>query len=229
MGERLQEIYTRLAGEGRLTSDPAQLAVLPELERIRTALETAQPRKRIGGLFARKAEPVEGLYLWGGVGRGKSMLMDLFFASVEIEAKRRVHFHAFMQEIQAALHAARKTGVDDAILPVAKGVIDEVRLLCFDEMHKNGLNRQLFVPFIDLLQDSMVVWELTSPTDYRQDRLAGEKVYFTPHDASARDAVSDIWSDLTGGGCEPLVLHVNGRDVEADPRGYPAALKRKLQ
>jgi cell division protein ZapE len=135
MSETLTEIYTRLAGEGRLTTDPAQLAVLPEFERIRRALED-QPARRGGlrGLFQRGAEAPKGLYLWGGVGRGKSMLMDLFFASVDIEAKRRVHFHAFMQEVQAGLNEARKTGVDDTILPVARAISDRIRLLCFDEM-----------------------------------------------------------------------------------------------
>ncbi|MEM6391141.1 MAG: AFG1/ZapE family ATPase, partial [Pseudomonadota bacterium] len=115
MSEGLREIYTRLAGEGRLTSDPAQIAVLPELERIRDALEATPARKGLKGLFSKAPEAPKGLYLWGGVGRGKSMLMDLFYAAVDIDAKRRVHFHAFMQEIQAGLHAARKTGVDDAL------------------------------------------------------------------------------------------------------------------
>ncbi|MEM9475582.1 MAG: cell division protein ZapE [Pseudomonadota bacterium] len=251
MSEGLREIYTRLAGEGRLTSDPAQIAVLPELERIRDALETTPARKGLKGLFSKAPEAPKGLYLWGGVGRGKSMLMDLFYAAVDIDAKRRVHFHAFMQEIQAGLHAARKTGVDDALLPVAEAVIRDVRLLCFDEMqitditdamivgrlfealmgagvvivttsnrvpadlYKDGLNRQLFLPFIDLLQERMVVWELTSPTDYRQDRLTGAPVFFAPANAAARDAVSEIWVDLTGGGGgAPLVLTIKGREVE---------------
>ncbi len=250
MGETMGEIYTRLAGEGRLTADPAQLAVMPELERIRAALEAAPPPARgLKGLFRKAPDPIRGLYLWGGVGRGKSMLMDLFFSAVDIEEKRRVHFHAFMQEVQAGLHEARKTGVDDALRPVADEVIRDLRLLCFDEMqitditdamivgrlferlfeagvavvttsnrvpgdlYKDGLNRQLFLPFIALLEMRMTVWELTSPTDYRQDRLAGEEVYFTPADATARDAISDLWIALTGGGGAPLVLAVKGRDV----------------
>jgi cell division protein ZapE len=251
MAETMRALYTRLAGEDRIIPDPAQEAVLPEFERIRVALE-AQPPKQGGlrGLFAKAAEGPKGLYLWGGVGSGKSMLMDLFFAAVDIEEKRRVHFHAFMQEIQTALHEARKTGVDDAILPVAKAVSDDLRLLCFDEMqitdiadamivgrlfqklfeagvvivttsnrvpddlYKDGLNRQLFLPFIALLKESMKVWELTSPTDYRQNRLGGAKVYFHPVDAAARDEVSDIWRNLTGGGGAPLKLTIKGRSVE---------------
>ena len=250
MSESLTEIYTRLAGEGRLTPDPAQLALLPEFERIRAALE-APPRRSLRGLFGKTPEAVRGLYLWGGVGRGKSMLMDLFHASVAIEAKRRVHFHAFMQEVQAGLNEARKRGVDDAILPVAERIAGETRLLCFDEMqitdiadamivgrlfqklfesgvtivttsnrppddlYKDGLNRALFLPFIALLKERMEVRELAAERDYRQDRLAGAQVYFHPADAAARDAVSDIWRDVTGGGGGgALILRVKGRDVE---------------
>ncbi len=251
MSESLQGIYTRMAGEGRLTADPAQEAVLPELQRIRDALEAAPERRGLKGLFSKAPPAPKGLYLWGGVGRGKSMLMDLFYASVDIERKRRVHFHAFMQEVQAGLHAARQTGVDDTILPVADALIREVKLLCFDEMqitditdamivgrlfekmfdagvvvvttsnrvpddlYKDGLNRQIFLPFIDLLKEHMVVRELAAAKDYRQDRLGGEQVYFHPADANARDAVSDIWRDISGGGGgSPLVLRVKGRDVE---------------
>ncbi|MCB2134721.1 MAG: AFG1 family ATPase, partial [Rhodobacteraceae bacterium] len=179
-----------------------------------------------------------------------SMLMDLFHSHVAISAKRRVHFHAFMQEVQAALHEARKTGVDDAIRPVAEAIAEDLRLLSFDEMqitdiadamivgrlfqmlfergvtvvatsnrvpddlYKDGLNRPLFLPFIGLLKDRMQVVELESETDYRQHRLAGARVYFTPAGAEARTAIANIWLELTGGGGDgPLRLAVKGRQV----------------
>lgn len=251
--ESLTAIYDRLTQAGQLRPDAAQRAVLPELDRIRTEIEAQSARRPgfLGGLFGKPPTAPKGLYLWGGVGRGKSMLMDLFHANVAIEGKRRVHFHAFMQEVQAALHAARKTGVDDAIRPVAEEISAGLRLLSFDEMqitdiadamivgrlfqmlfdrgvavvttsnrppdelYKDGLNRPLFVPFIELLKDRMTVWQVESETDYRQHRLEGAQVWFTPASAAARAAIGAIWAELTGGGGDgPLRLAVNGRTVE---------------
>ncbi len=242
----LARAYQDLVANGTLRHDPAQEALMPEFDRIGAALRN--PDK--GGFFRKAPPPPKGLYIWGGVGRGKSMLMDLFVENLSGIAARRVHFHAFMQEIHAAMHAARQKGVDDAILPVADAVSAEVKLLAFDEMqitditdamivgrlferlfaadvvvvttsnrvpddlYKDGLNRQLFLPFIDLIKDRMVVHELTSPTDYRQDRLAGSPVYFTPLGPKARGQMDRIWKDLSGGKSEPLILQVKGREVE---------------
>ncbi|MGB5864499.1 MAG: cell division protein ZapE [Sulfitobacter sp.] len=241
----MRTLYDQMIADGDLRPDAAQKALMPEFDRIRDAL--AQPVKK--GLFRKASEPPKGLYLWGGVGRGKSMLMDLFVSHLGDIPARRVHFHAFMQEIHSAMHEARKTGVDDAIAPVAMAVSSSVRLLAFDEMqitditdamivgrlfqalfadgvvvvttsnrvpndlYKHGLNRDLFVPFIKLIEEKMVVHELASPTDYRQDRLAGTPVYFTPVDAASRAAMDAVWDDLTGGVAEQLVLRVKGRDV----------------
>ena len=108
--DSLSDIYAARIASGELTADPAQERALERLERIRSAL--AEPQKR--GLFRKAAPPPKGLYLWGGVGRGKSMLMDLFVEASPVPA-RRVHFHAFMQEIHAGMHKARKDGVGDAI------------------------------------------------------------------------------------------------------------------
>ncbi|MBK0325712.1 AFG1 family ATPase [Rhodobacteraceae bacterium F11138] len=241
----VSELYAARVADGSLSPDPVQQAVLPELERIGTALSA--PVKR--GLFRRAPEPIPGLYLWGGVGRGKSMLMDLFVDSLDESLSRRVHFHAFMQEIHAAMHAARKAGARDAMEPVATEVISGLRLLALDEMqitditdamivgrlfeklfdagvvvvttsnrapedlYKNGLNRQLFLPFIDLIKSRMVVHELTSPTDYRQNRLQGTQVYFTPISPDTRAEIAAVWRDLAGGAAAPLTLNVNKREV----------------
>jgi cell division protein ZapE len=241
----LRTLYDQRVADGTLAPDPAQEAVLPEFDRIRNAL--LNPEKK--GFFKRAPEPPKGLYLWGGVGRGKSMLMDMFANNMGDIPARRVHFHAFMQEIHSAMHEARKTGVDDAIAPVAADVAASVKVLAFDEMqitditdamivgrlfqalfaagvvvvttsnripddlYKDGLNRQLFLPFIELIKEKMVVWELTSPRDYRQDRLAGSQSYFTPVNAESRAAMDAVWDDLTGGAGEELTLRVKGRDV----------------
>ncbi|MFK7745690.1 MAG: cell division protein ZapE [Roseobacter sp.] len=242
----LTDTYTKLTQDGTLQADPAQIAALPEFERVHDAL--LQPVKK--GLFRKAPEPPKGVYFWGGVGRGKSMLMDMFVQHLDGIPARRVHFHAFMQEIHAAIHEVRKTGVDDAIAPVADDVAKSVRLLAFDEMqisditdamivgrlfealfaagvvvvttsnrepdelYKNGLNRDLFLPFIALIKDRMVVHELVSPTDYRQDRLGGQQVYFSPANAQARQDMNAMWDDLAGGPGVPLVLKVKGREVE---------------
>jgi cell division protein ZapE len=238
-------LYAARLAEGALDPDPAQAAVMPEFERIRAGL--AQPVRR--GLFRKPPEPPRGLYLWGGVGRGKSMLMDLFVETLSDVAVRRVHFHAFMQEVHDAMADARRGGVDDAIAPVAAGIAAELRLLAFDEMqitditdamivgrlfealfaagvvvvttsnrapddlYKDGLNRQLFLPFIALIKDRMVVHELAGRTDYRQSRLSGATVYFTPVDDHARHTLQAVWDDLAPGPVESLTLRVKGRDV----------------
>jgi len=241
----MPEIYARLCADGTLTADPAQEAVMPEFERMRAAL--SEPVRT--GWFRKTPEPPKGLYLWGGVGRGKSMLMDMFAASLTVP-NRRVHFHAFMQEIHAGLHAARQEGVEDALAPVAAKVAQDVRLLAFDEMqitditdamivgrlfealfaagvvvvttsnrvpddlYLHGLNRQLFLPFIALLKERMVVHHLASPTDYRQDRIAGSKTYFTPLGPEAQAEISTLWENLTEGQAAPHTLTVQKRSVE---------------
>ena len=241
----LRTLYDERINAGSLTADSAQVAILPQLDRIRTALMT--PEKK--GFFKRAPEPPKGLYLWGGVGRGKSMLMDMFAQNMGDVPTRRVHFHAFMQEIHNAMHEVRKTGVDDAIAPVAADIAATVRLLAFDEMqitditdamivgrlfqalfsagvvvvttsnrppddlYKDGLNRSIFLPFIELIKDRMEVEELISPHDYRQNRLAGAQSYFTPVNAESRAAMDAVWADLAGGPGDELIIRVKGRDV----------------
>jgi cell division protein ZapE len=240
----LPDLYAERTAAGTLKPDEAQIAALPAFERIRAKL--AEPVKK--GLFRKAPEPPKGLYLWGGVGRGKSMLMDLFVDTLTVPA-RRTHFHAFMQEIHTEMHRLRKAGVEDPIKPISKEISDNYKVLAFDEMqitditdamivgrlfeqlfnagtvvvttsnrlpddlYKDGLNRQLFLPFIALIKERLEVRELVSDKDHRQDRLSGAKVYFTPADAEARAQIDVLWDELTHGIEEPLTLHVKGREI----------------
>ncbi len=252
MTDDLATIFGDLVAKGQLRPDPAQMAVLQQMQGLKDWLEANVTRKvgLFAGLFARPVQPPKGFYLWGGVGRGKSMMMDLFCDKVNIPQKRRVHFHAFMQEIHRALHDARKSGVDDALAPVAEALCRDLRLLALDEMqisditdamivgrlfdkllaggvvivttsnrppddlYLNGLNRALFVPFIEMLNDRLEVLHLQSPTDYRQHRLQGARRYFHPA-GKARAEIDALWNDLTGGAPpQVLSLPVNGRQVE---------------
>jgi len=261
--------YTSLVSRGDLTPDPVQEEAIAELARLGRAL--CQWHGRARGLFARwrKSPPVPtGLYLWGGVGRGKTLLMDLFFNNLppELETlpKRRVHFHEFMIEMHAAIDGWRRMSEDerrhhpgfrnrdgdDPIPPVARATAAQAKLLCFDEfqvtditdamilgrlfeglfaegitvvatsnrhpddLYKDGLNRQLFVPFIDLFKSRLSIRHLQSARDYRLERLAGEAVYHTPDDNKAQAAMDRSWQKLTAGARERQdVLKVGSRTI----------------
>jgi cell division protein ZapE len=139
--------YRALVREGTIDADPVQALAAEKLQGLANALRHYRPngggttwRERLG-LARRREEPApQGLYLYGPVGRGKSMLMDLFFRAVPIERKRRVHFHAFMVEVHEALHRRRSEGGDnDAISWLAQQVLEEAWLLCFDEFQVTNI------------------------------------------------------------------------------------------
>lgn len=241
--------YRSALASGALKPDAAQRAAAEKLN----ALGRHLARYRPSGFFSflRKAKAPRGLYIWGDVGRGKSMLMDLFFADAVIAPKRRAHFNAFMADVHARLHAERaKGGASDPILAAAGALAAEARLLCFDEfqvtdvadamilgrlfeqlmeqgtvvvatsnvapehLYEGGLNRQLFLPFIDLIEERLEVVELNGPTDYRLHRLSGHPVYLTPLSPATDAAMDAAWRRLTD--CaygEPARLTVFGRSL----------------
>lgn len=124
------QAYDALIAAGELRSDAEQRAAAVRLDALAAELE----HPRTTGFLRKRAVPARGVYLWGDVGRGKSMLMDLFFAQVAVERKRRVHFGEFMQEIHGRIAVERRKEAGDPILPVAHDIAGEARLLAFDEM-----------------------------------------------------------------------------------------------
>src|ERR1044072_5606672 len=123
--------YDRLIKAGELKPDPAQERAVAALDRLAATVAESGFFSR---LFSKQRDGPAGAYLWGGVGRGKSMLMDLAFEHIDIVPKRRVHFHEFMIEVHARLRKARESEEGDPIEPVAEQIADEAKLLCFDEM-----------------------------------------------------------------------------------------------
>lgn len=246
MESPLAAYHARLAG-GALAEDEAQERVAMRLDGLAGELGRWNPE----AWFGRKTAP-RGLYIWGPVGRGKSMLMDLFFDAAPIRKKQRVHFHEFMLARHAFLRDARARGVgaDHLIAQAAKDVSDEARLLCFDEfavtdiadamilgrlferlfasdvvivatsnrvpdeLYKNGLNRQLFTPFIDMLKRNLDVIELAAARDYRLERLMAAPVYYAPLGPAADEAMDAAWNRLTFNSApQHVTLDVNGRPL----------------
>jgi cell division protein ZapE len=137
---RVSERYAELVAAGELRPDPEQAAAAARLDQLQQQLEAPAPAPGLmGRLLGRKPPPpVRGIYMWGGVGRGKSMLMDLFHDNLAITAKRRAHFHEFMLDVHARLREERKKESGDPIMPVAQAIARETRVLCFDEMVVNN-------------------------------------------------------------------------------------------
>lgn len=254
MPSHIARAYAERLKSGVLTADPAQSAAIDALTRLEKDLG-----KR--GLFGGVSE-VQGLYLWGPPGRGKSILMDLFFAHAPEPRKTRAHFHAFMARVHDLIRqwreGDRKTRQavfgthkgDDPIEPVAALIASEARLLCFDELqvtdiadamilgrlfdglferkvvvcitsnrapdalYKDGINRQLFLPFIARLKERCQVLELTGARDWRLDRIKASRVWYSAADAGGAEGFEQLWADLRGNMPEcPAHLAVLGRDV----------------
>ena len=146
--------YHALVAAGELRPDPEQAAAAARLDALQQELETEPKGGFLSRLIGKAPEPPRGVYLWGGVGRGKSMLMDLFHDCLQITDKRRVHFHAFMLEVHQMMRAWRQSDPGDPIPNVARDLAQNVRCLAFDEMVVNNsadamIMSRLFTALID--------------------------------------------------------------------------------
>ncbi|MFZ4607384.1 MAG: cell division protein ZapE [Caulobacter sp.] len=263
--------YRERLSRGEIRPDAAQEQALGALSRLEGDLNAlSEPGF---SSFFRKPKGARGLYLWGPVGRGKSMLMDLFFDSAPIAKKRRTHFHVFMAEVHRDIDAWRKGDAaarkarfgqakgDDPIQPTAERIAESARLLCFDELqvtdiadamilgrlfealfalgvtlvatsnrppddlYKDGLNRQLFLPFIGMLKDRLEVVAIRGPVDFRLDRLRGARTWLAPDDPDNGREFDRLWADMLDGAPETgATLEVLGRKLHL-PRASGGLLR----
>jgi cell division protein ZapE len=254
ISDLLEGQYNHLVAQGRLQYEENQLIALQQLQNLLDNLCLAAQHKQKSSwykLLIPKPVAPQSLYLFGHVGRGKSMLMDLFFEACPTSQKRRVHFHAFMLEVHTYIHQWRQQHHTDAISALAKHIIASVQLLCFDEFHvsdiadamllmrlfgklfdaglvvvmtsnchpnqlyPDGLQRELFLPFIVLLQEKADVIELIAKYDYRLSHLqALKRTYCYPLDEQAAAFIRESYNELTDfSSLKSGVLEVLGRNV----------------
>ncbi len=279
--------YIEMINLGELKEDARQAEIVEIFQHLHQILSIKNKKKEknfFSKIFSAGKEDVdiEGLYIYGDVGRGKSMLMDLFY-DLAPGQKRRVHFHAFMLEIHQEIHEWRYmkpqdrinkvgTDIDDPIQPLAASIAEKSPLLCFDEfqvtdvtdamilgrlfealfargvllvltsnripddLYKDGLNRGLFLPTIELIKNKLEVVELNGPMDYRLERMKGMEVYHFPLGEKATKELSNAFWRLTDHEVDdrtevgPDTIEVQGRvlTVPVASRGVAVVSFKKM-
>jgi cell division protein ZapE len=238
-------------GHNRDTAQENVVELLADLQVRLQAKQSWTAKLRLiifGGDREYRGEP--GLYIWGGVGRGKTFLMDLFFETTEIAAKKRIHFHRMMHDVHRRLKAL--DDVADPLDTIAADIASETRLLCFDEffvsdiadamllarlldglfrrgvtlvstsnsspdeLYKDGLQRQRFVPAIELLHRFTYVQNMDGKTDYRLRLLQQAGTYLTPDDTLASNKLQHFFDESASSRIDDNhMLDINGRDIRA--------------
>jgi cell division protein ZapE len=220
--------YEALVATGELRADPDQARAAERLEKLQRDLERGDTS---GGLLSRlrrrKVHALRGVYMWGGVGRGKSMLMDLFHQTLAIPEKRRVHFHAFMLEVHALLREERKKEAGDPILPVAATIGRNLRCLAFDEMVVNNSADAMIMSrlFTALMRDEHVTIVTTSnraPSQLYKDGLNRE--HFLPFIALIESELDVMTLD---GPTDYRLQRLGGMDTWHTPLGEEATAQTR--
>ena len=160
-------LYQQRLNDGLLKADPVQEKAVVSLERLYEEVLSGKPKKR---WFSKKNKSIKGLYFYGGVGRGKSMLMDLFYECLpEDMLKSRVHFHAFMIDVHDYLHA-QKTDRDQSIIKLTKKIAEASHVLCFDEFHVSDVADAMILArlFHGLFERGVIV---VSTSNWEPDKL----------------------------------------------------------
>ncbi|MDF0604994.1 cell division protein ZapE [Neisseriaceae bacterium TC5R-5] len=231
---RPQAWYQAASQQPGFIHDAAQAAAIAELDKLwQQLIDFKDKRNRFLGRSLRSPDVPKGLYLWGGVGRGKSFLMDAFYACVPYRRKRRIHFHHFMAEVHQELRAL--AGSNDPLLAYADKIARHTRLLCFDEFHvsdiadammlgrlliallergvvvvttsnyppdglyPNGLQRQNFLPTIELIKRELTVLNVDGGHDYRLRELTREPLFMVPVNAENEAKMAAMFARLSGG------------------------------
>jgi cell division protein ZapE len=250
----IREAYEKSLQRDGHEQDAAQLKIVALLDELQQRLQANKPRRGLRKLFSRTSLPdavgEPGLYIWGGVGRGKTFLMDLFFETLAVQHKKRIHFHRMMHEVHERLRALEN--VEDPLDQVAAGIAKDTRVLCFDEffvsdigdamilgrlldclfrrgvtliatsnaepdeLYKDGLQRQRFIPAIEKLKQHTRVVHMDGDVDYRLRLLQQAGTYLSPHDDAVQMRLQHFFDESASSQISAgAVLDINGRDVRA--------------
>lgn len=245
--------YQHDLAHGGFTEDAAQRQAVEALQQLYEALLLHRQQRRRRGFLGRlrkPAPPPQGLYFWGGVGRGKTYLMDTFFDALPFTQKLRLHFHRFMHRVHEELKAFK--GHSDPLPKIADKLAAEAQVLCFDEffvqditdamilgtlmqalfergvvlvatsnivpdeLYRNGLQRQRFLPAIALIKQHCQVINVDSGIDYRLRTLQQAEIYHAPLDAEADRNLLRYFAELSpdhGSRIEAGSIRINQRDI----------------